>query len=270
MYTGAPQLGNSWVGIVVWFAVVHCEKSDSSYRGFWCLMTWWGEITFAITKIWFRWISLPRACLQRKDVCFDGENGDTDVRGPTWFAWNETRWGVKYQLEMLEPWLTILKFFAALTARNGKLAFVNVSELRRVSGKLELVNLSVNKHSSLREKLICPELAHLCERLCVWVCKFSSFECQCKVSLPCNNAKRVLELKLIPLSRQQSFPSLPLPPSLRQSEELKRCENKWTFFFFLHSTPLLFLLFLFPPPLCPVSRWSTPSCLLLRSGLLLR
>lgn len=146
---------------------------------------------------------------------------------------------------------------------------------RHVSRRLMFVNLTVYELSSLCEKSFYPQnwLMYVCLCVCVWVCNFSSSVCQCKISLPCIIAKRVVpvEAQLNALSCPQFFPSLPLPSSLQPSEELKRRENKWRFFSFtppLSSTPRppKFP----PPPLLPPSRWSTPSCPLLQSGLPLR
>lgn len=85
--------------------------------------------------------------------------------------------------------------------------------------------------------------------LCVLVCSFSSSICQCKISLPCINAKRVVpvEVQLIALSCPQFFPSLPLHHPSKQAKNWSIMKTKWSFFFpsFLPS-PLLHILQLFP------------------------
>lgn len=147
-----------------------------------------------------------------------------------------------------------------------------------VSRRLVLVNVSLYEHTSLCENSFTPKPTHVRVCVCVWVCVFSSSVCQCKFSLPCIDAKRVVpvEAQPIALSCPQFFPSLPLPSSLQPSEELKRREKQMEavfFFFFVPFTPPLCSPPRppsFPPPLRPLSRWSTPSCPLLRSGLLLR
>lgn len=103
---------------------------------------------------------------------------------------------------------------------------------------------------------------------------FSSSICQCKILLPCINAKRVVPCSaaLLPtvLLLSATPPLSSSPSSLRPSGELN--ENKMEFFWELHSPlwspqcPQLSP----PPPLRPESKWSTPSCPLLRIGLPLR
>ena len=127
-----------------------------------------------------------------------------------------------------------------------------------------------------------PVCVCVCVCVCVWVCDFSPSVCQCKISLPRINAKRVVPVA----THRFTLPtvlSLPSPPILPPTEW--RTEASWKQMEGgvvpppLRASPLLSSSFSssssssscsFPPPLRPLSKWSTPSCPLLRSGLPLR